>query len=147
MVSFDPMNYSNEPMCNSIIPPPPLYPIYNPIVYNNNIDVGSYDFNYISENSFAMLNAHQPSFCFPRISVPLESRTPRELIPSLLPQADMMIPSFCDTDTSHSESPLNGYHAEMSTSNINLKVNIVGFSWFSSDEVCEEIDDVWVRKE
>lgn len=134
--------------CRNIIPPPPLFPIINPIVYNNNEDVGSFDFHYISSDDFALLNAHQTSINIPRISSPPDNKSPRELIPSLLPPTNCMplfYSNLLDLNTlrENHDNSMNTATAHKPIS----KVHIIGFSWTEPTELFDTCNDVWVRKD
>ena len=139
----------------SIVPPPPSVPIINPIVYDNNIDVGMSDLHYISSDAFTLLNAHpRPAICIPRLSQPCEQREPTELIPSLLPpqkskryeRAGWKHKDLLAVDSLNSDSPSLLCSDDQHKDKNRDKIVILGFSW---DEVHLPLvaqGDLWVRK-
>ena len=145
-------NFGQQP---SIVPPPPSVPIINPIVYDNNIDVGMSDLHYISSDAFTMLNAHpRPVICIPRFSQPCEQREPTELIPSLLPpqkskqyeRAGWKHMDLLAVDSLNSDSPSLLCSDNQRDDNNRDKVIVLGFSWEEVHLPLVAQDDLWVRK-
>ena len=137
---------------NDIIPPPPLFPIINPIVCNNNQDIGAADFEYITQETIHSLNSHSMSITIPRLSAPIHSKCPQELIPSLLPNSTNL--SVFPNDEN---SPINTFstlftddiseEVKSLSSKASQNVIIPGFSWVEENEGVDVLlDDLWVRK-
>ena len=137
-----------------IVPPPPSVPIINPIVYDNNIDVGMSDLHYVSSDAFTILNARpRQDIRIPRLSKPLKHRTPSELIPSLLP-TQKKTPEIISakqseraSDSLISNSPSVIVHSSPSNEEDNGdKVFVLGFSWNEVHTPCVSENDIWVKK-
>lgn len=137
-----------------IVPPPPSAPIINPIVYDNNIDVGMSDLHYVSSDAFSILNARpRQNIRIPRLSRPSKRRTPSELIPSLLPtqkkEPDLAIIKQKEQTSkiSVSDSPSVICHSTLSHEEDNGdKVFVLGFSWNEEYVPCVSENDIWVKK-
>ena len=132
-----------------IVPPPPSVPIINPIVYDNNIDVGMSDLHYVSSDAFTILNARpRQDIRIPRLSKPLKQRTPSELIPSLLP-TQKKTPELIGVKQPErtSDSPSVIVHSNPSNEEDNGdKVFVLGFSWNEVHTPCVSENDIWVKK-
>ena len=137
---------------NDIIPPPPLFPIINPIVCNNNQDIGATDFEYITQETIHSLNSHSTSITIPRLSSPIHSKCPQEMIPSLLPNSTNLSAFLNDEN-----SPVNAF-STLFTDDISEEVKslsnkasqnviIPGFSWVEENEGVDVLlEDIWIRK-
>lgn len=74
----------------------------------------------------------------PRITAPIESKSPGELIPSLIPHASPFLSCCSDSLENSSESPLNTFSSN--------KVHFTRFTWDAPDYVFEDENDIWIRK-
>lgn len=55
-----PLDRGSVAAMKQMIPPPPVLPIINPIVYSNNHDLGTRDLEYIAAEDLPILNSHAP---------------------------------------------------------------------------------------
>ena len=137
-----------------IVPPPPNVPIINPVVYDNNIDVGMSDLHYVSSDAFTILNARpRQDIRIPRLSKPSKHLTPSELIPSLLPTQKkghgLIGAEHAEqtSDFSLSNSPSVIVRSTPTNEEDNGdKVFVLGFSWNEVHTPFVSENDIWVKK-
>lgn len=130
-----------------MIPPPPVLPIINPIVYSNNHDLGTRDLEYIAAEDLPVLNSHAPRFIsIPRPSVPSFPVSPQLLIPSLLQSPSPSFDSQKDKQPNHLNSPSSVYSSPGNEAAMNSnKLHVLGFSWKPDAPRAVSQDDIWVK--
>lgn len=129
-----------------MIPPPPSFPIINPIVYSNNCDVGTEDLEYISASDFRLLNTRTtPSISIPRPSPPMYHLSPQNLIPSLIRPSSVKGREDLKGDPFRLNSPSSMYVSSSSDTKMNNdKLFVIGFTW-NPEPVREAFeDDPWI---
>ena len=129
-----------------MIPPPPSFPIINPVVYSNNCDVGTQDLEYISTTDFRLLNTRTtPVISIPRPSSPLYPLSPQDLIPSLIHSPAV---KGCDNlkgDSFRMSSPSSMYVSSYGDTKLNDdKLYVIGFTWNPEPVRGAFDDDPWI---
>lgn len=142
------MSHMHNPQSSTgqLVPPPPEVPIFNPIVYSNNCDVGTHDLEYISETEFPLLNAHSSyPINIPRPSPPHSIQTPQDLIPPLIPTQTSCAskPAVKSVEPVHSPSSIFNPSTGVKTNDD--KLFVVGFSWDAQPFDGEFVGDVWIK--
>lgn len=141
-----PLDRGSVAAMKQMIPPPPVLPIINPIVYSNNHDLGTRDLEYIAAEDLPVLNSHAPrSISIPRPSVPVFPVSPQLLIPSLLQSSSPSFDSQKDKPC-HLNSPSSVYSFPGSETPMNSnKLHVIGFSWKPDAPRTVSQDDIWVK--
>mgnify|MGYP004515860563 CR=1 FL=1 len=141
-----PIDRGSVAAMKQMIPPPPVLPIINPIVYSNNHDLGTRDLEYIAAEDLPVLNSHAPRFIsIPRPSVPAFPVSPQLLIPSLLQSPSPSYHNQKDKQPNHLNSPSSVYSSPGSETTNSNKLCVLGFSWKPDSVRTVSQDDIWVK--
>ena len=138
--------YNSQPSMGQIVPPPPEVPIFNPVVYSNNCDVGMHDLEYISETEFPLLNAHSSyPISIPRPYPPHSIQSPQDLIPPLVPTHAVSTTKPTVKSVEPVPSPSSVFTSSTGVKTNNDKLFVIGFSWDAQPFDGEFVGDVWIK--
>lgn len=134
------------PVVACLVPPPPEVPIFNPIVYSNNCDVGTRDLEYISESEFQFLNAHSGNtLTIPRPSPPHIAPSPHDLIPPLVTAHPSPGEQVIPKRVIPRNSPSSIFESQVGVKSNNDKLFVIGFAWDAQPFDEEFVGDAWIK--